>query len=328
VIIGIAGVLVALLILGIDIALAAFGGLLFAVLLRALTDFLKRHTPLPDVAALSIVVLAIVAIMAVGAWVAAPRIAEHIDQLGNQLPVLVADVEQYLEQYDWGQWILQRFREAELADGAPGIVGGFLSAFSRWLTYLLVVVFVGLFLAANPGLYVDGVVHLTPLPHRDRMRQLLYALGHTLRWFLIGQGMAMILIGTSTALVLWLLNIPLAGVLGTIVGLLGFIPYLGPIIGLIPVALVASTEGAWRLLFVLIAYTTVQILEGYVATPLIQHRTVYLPPAFTIVTQILLGTVLGVLGFVLATPLAAVMLVLARFYRTDILGDKDAEEHG
>ena len=75
-----------------------------------------------------------------------------------------------------------------------------------------------------------------------------------------------------------------------------------------------------------LAYTGVQLLEGYVDTPLIQHRMVFLPPGVTILTQILLGTLLGILGFVLATPLAAVLLVLTRFYREDILGEPPEEE--
>jgi predicted PurR-regulated permease PerM len=80
-------------------------------------------------------------------------------------------------------------------------------------------------------------------------------------------------------------------------------------------------------MWVLLAYTGVQMLEGYVATPLIHERTVYLPPVFTIITQILLGMVLGIKGFVLATPLAAVLLVLSRFYRRDVLGDTDVDVH-
>jgi predicted PurR-regulated permease PerM len=161
---------------------------------------------------------------------------------------------------------------------------------------------VGLFAAANPRLYVDGTVALVPLAKRERAREVMHRLGNALRWWLIGQAIAMLLIGVSTWLVLWAFGVPLAPVLGVIVGLLGFIPYLGPIIGVVPVALVAATLGTTTLLYVLAAYTAVQLVEGYVITPLIQHRMVYLPPVFTIITQILLGTLLGILGFVLALP--------------------------
>lgn len=60
---------------------------------------------------------------------------------------------------------------------------------------------------------------------------------------------------------------------------------------------------------------------------MIFQRMVYLPPIFTIVTQILLGAVLGFKGVILATPLAAVVLVFSRFYRRDVLGDAKVVVH-
>jgi predicted PurR-regulated permease PerM len=69
-------------------------------------------------------------------------------------------------------------------------------------------------------------------------------------------------------------------------------------------------------------YVLIQNLEGYVITPLIQRRTVSLPPAMTISSQVLLGALVGVLGIALATPLAAATLVAVRMlYVEDVLGD-------
>lgn len=315
------GLLLALFVLGVDILLAAFGGILIAVLLNAFSDLLERRTPLSYPWALTAVVLIVLAVFGLFGWLVAPQIAEQVDQLGERLPGTVSEIEGQLQQYQWGEWVLEQVR-----NGAQGGGEGGFSALLDWSSYILVAVFIGLFAAANPRLYREGAVHLFPLRFRARIREVLDELGHTLRWWLIGQGAAMLLIGVSTTIVLWAFGIPLAVVLGLIVGLLGFVPYLGPIIGAVPVALIAATEGGMTLLYVMLAYLGVQTLEGYVATPLIQHRTVFLPPAFTLTTQLLLGTVLGLLGFILATPLAAVVLVLTRYYRADILGDREAEE--
>ncbi|CAN5665416.1 AI-2E family transporter [soil metagenome] len=325
----ITGLLLALFVLGIDILLAAFGGVLIAVLLRAFTNLLTRYTPLPDGWALTAVILLILALMGVGGWLLMPQIVEQVGEFTEQAPGIIAEIEQFLRQYGWGQTVLEQVQNGEMQDGvvddAAGGVGGFFSVLSAWSAYLLTAVFVGLFAAANPTLYQDGIVHLFPLRHRSRVRELVGEMGYTLRWWLIGQGFAMLLIGVSTTLVLWILDIPLAVPIGIIVGLLGFIPYLGPIIGLVPVMAVGATQGTTTLLYLFLAYTAVQLLEGYVATPLIQHRTVFLPPVFTVIAQILLGTLLGILGFIFATPLAAAVLVLTRFYRTDILGDREVE---
>lgn len=323
VIIVLTGLLLALFVLGIEVLLAAFGGVLIAVLLKAFSGLVERHTPLSYGWSLTAVVLTILIVLGIGGWLLAPRIAEQTNQLGEQLPTVVEDIEAFLQQQQWGQWVLEQAQNGSML--SAGAAGEGVSAFSQWSSYVIVAVFVGLFGAADPHLYQAGTVHLFPLRHRDRIHDLIDELGYTLRWWLIGQALAMLVIGVSTTIVLWIFDIPLAIILGIIVGLLGFVPYLGPIIGAIPVALIAVTEGAMQLLYVMLAYVGVQLLEGYVATPMIQHRTVYLPPIFTIISQLLLGTVIGILGFVFATPLAAVVLVLTRFYRSDILGDEHVD---
>jgi predicted PurR-regulated permease PerM len=326
-IVAFAALLATLAILGIGVLLATFAGILFAILLNTFAAAIAQRTPLPYGWALTLVVLLLAALLAGTAWLLGAQIAAQADEFGRMVPAVIADVRAYLEQHAWGQWLLEQANNATgRDDGAePDATGGMaataLGKLSDLFTYLLVAVFAGLFAAANPRLYTEGIVSLTPIQHRDWMRELLGELGHTLRWWLLGQGAAMVLIGVSTGLMLWLFGVRLAAVVGLIVGLLGFIPYLGPIVGVLPVAMVASADGATMLLWVLLAYTAIQMLEGYVATPLILERIVYLPPLFTILMQILLGVVLGVKGIIMATPIAAVILVLSRFYRRDFLGD-------
>lgn len=328
-IVSLAGLALALVVLGIDILLATFAGVLVAVLLQAFAAVVARHTPLPYRWALAAVVLGLLLLLGLGGWLLAPQVAEQVDQLREQLPAVLSQFEQRLARYGWGRWLLEQLRNGPvLEDAVAGAGGSGLSALSAWSSYLLLAVSVGLFAAANPKLYVEGTLHLVPPARRARMRRLMDELGHTLRWWLIGQALSMIVVGLSTTLVLWAFGIPLAIVLGLIAGLLGFIPYLGPLLGAIPVALIAVTAGPMQLVYVMLAYTGVQLIESYVATPLIQHRMVYLPPAFTITLQILLGAVLGILGVMFATPLAAVLLVFTRFYRTDLLGDAAAAREG
>lgn len=315
--------LLALLVLGIDVLLAAFAGVLLAVLLNAGARFVERRTRLRYGYALTAVILLILVVLGTAAWLLVPQISEQVDELGDRLPAVMSDVEAFLQQYGWGRWLLD---QAQGGDERAMDISALLGTLSTWSTYLLVVIFVGLFAAANPRLYRDGLVHLFPPRHQERAAEVLDATGTTLRWWLLGQAITMIIIGVSTTIVLLLFDIPLAIPLGIIVGLLGFIPYLGPIIGGIPIAMIAATQGAETLLWVMLGYVIVQTLEGYVAVPLVHQRTVYLPPVFTIVFQILLGFAVGLLGFVLATPLGAVLLVLHRWYRRDVVRDPAAEE--
>lgn len=318
---GLAGVL---LFLGIGVLLAAFGGILLAVLLSAAAGGIAGRTPLGYGVSLTALLLLVVLVLGGGGWMLAPQVAEQADELARVVPALVDEVEAFLEQYGWGQWLLEQARQNGMPDWVGAAGGGVVGTLSDMMTYGLVVLFVGLFAAANPGLYTRGIVSLTPRRHRALAEEILAHLGHTLRWWLVGQAITMIIIGVSTMIVLWAFGVPLAILVGMIVGLLGFVPYLGPIFGALPVGMVAATLGAETLLWVLLAYTAVQMLEGYVAVPIVHERTVYLPPVVTIVFQVLLGFVVGVTGIIFATPLAAVLLVLSRFYRRDFLGDPDA----
>ncbi len=139
------------------------------------------------------------------------------------------------------------------------------------------------------------------------------------RW-LIGKAISMLIIGTVTSVSLYLLNIPLALVLGLIAGLLNFIPYLGPIIAGVPAVLIAFSQSPADGGYTLVVFTMIHVLEGYLLIPLIERRTIALPPALTIVMQVLLGSMAGLTGAALATPLTAVIVVLvAMLYVQDVL---------
>lgn len=75
-------------------------------------------------------------------------------------------------------------------------------------------------------------------------------------------------------------------------------------------------------MFVVLLYWTIQSIEGYVLSPLVYQRSVKIPPMLTIAAQVVLGTLLGVVGVIFATPLTACAMVLVqRLYIEDALGD-------
>ncbi|MDQ3179715.1 MAG: AI-2E family transporter, partial [Acidobacteriota bacterium] len=143
---------------------------------------------------------------------------------------------------------------------------------------------------------------------------------------LIGKVASMIFIGLLTWIGLYILGVPLSLTLGLIAGLLSFIPNFGPIFSAVPAILLGFIDSPIKALYVLILFIVVQIIESNVVTPMIERRTVELPPALTIVVQLALGILIGGLGLVLATPLLVVVMVLVQMvYIQDILGDRDVE---
>ena len=125
-----------------------------------------------------------------------------------------------------------------------------------------------------------------------------------------------------TAVGLWLLGVPLALTLGLLSGLLNFIPNVGPLLAAAPALLIALTQGPTQALYVALLYLAYQSVDGYLLTPIVTQRTVAVPPAVTLLAQVLLGASAGLYGLLLASPLVAAGLVIVRLlYVEDILGD-------
>jgi len=132
----------------------------------------------------------------------------------------------------------------------------------------------------------------------------------------------MLINGSLTTAGLWLLGVPLAVSLGMLAGLLNFVPNFGPWIAAIPAVLIGFLQGPQQALNVALLYLVLQTIDGYVLTPLIDRRSVELPPVLTITAQVLLGLAFGFIGLLLASPLAAVVMILVKMvYVEDVLGD-------
>ena len=103
-------------------------------------------------------------------------------------------------------------------------------------------------------------------------------------------------------------------------------PYIGALAGAVPAVLIALGEGPMQALSVAGLFLVVQTLEGNVIAPVVQRRTVELPPVLTIFSQTVLGALFGPLGLILATPMTAAAMVLVRkIYIEDMLGDREEE---
>ena len=176
----------------------------------------------------------------------------------------------------------------------------------------VVILVVGFYGALYARGYAVGLLDLVPRRNRLRVAQVSQAIIYTLRWWLIGQLIPMFVLGISTAVALWLLGVPMALMLGFLTGAMVFIPYVGAWIAFVPTALVSLTRGPDTLIYVTILYLAIHIVEGYALVPLVQKRAVLLPPVITILSQLFMWKVAGLLGVAMATPIAAALLVVVK----------------
>lgn len=318
------------------VLLLVFGGVLLGVFLGGLAKALHERTPLPRGAALGAAVLFILAVLVGFGFIAGPRLSDELGQLSEQVPEALDRLQQRVTQAPWAQEILDRAPGAgSLGTAGSSIAQQFLSFFSTAfgaLTNALIVFIIGLYLAISPQVYVRGVLRLVPPQRRDRGREVLHGLGRALRWWLVGRFASMAIVGVLTGIGLFIAGVPLAFTLGFIAAVFSFVPYIGPIASAVPALLVGFAEGPQKALYVVIVYVAVQLLESYLITPLIQERAVSIPPALLITAQVIIGVLAGVLGVLLATPLAVVLIALVQMLYVNqvlgddmaVLGDKDA----
>lgn len=314
------------------VLLLGFAGILLSIFLRSLADFISRLTKLSGGWSLAIVVVSLLVLIGASVWFVAPNVAEQIDNLTESLPRAVQRLQEKTEKYRWGKRVLEQMPPADelmpdRSDAFAKATGVFSTTLSA-LTNFVIIIFVGLYLAAEPKTYLKGINHLVPLDKRRRATEVLEATGSGLRWWLIGKVGSMLVIGVLTTLGLWLLDVPLALTLGLLAALLTFIPNIGPLLSLVPAALLALLDSPTKAIYVILLYLAIQTVESYLLTPLVQKRTISVPPALTIMAQVLMGVLTGGIGLVLATPLTAAAFVITKMlYVEDTLGDESISEN-
>ncbi|MEN6496983.1 MAG: AI-2E family transporter [Thermoguttaceae bacterium] len=309
-----------------NVLMLIFAGLLLAILLRSLADWLSLYTRLPGTWSLIVALLLLVLGIGGIGWLLAPRVASQVEELAVTIPQSLQQIQSNLEQQDWGRWLIRALNVENVRQTAPQILvraTGWLYTGVGAIFSLVIILFIGIYLAIDPLLYTAGILRLVPAAYRPRAQEVLGSLVYTLRWWLFGQLAAMSVVGTMTAIGLWLLGVPLALTLGLLLFLLDFVPFFGPVIAAIPGVLLALAESPAKGIYVILLYIGVQQVESMLVVPLIQKRTVLLPPVLTMVSQVLVGIFAGPLGFILATPLMAATLVLVKMlYVEDLLGEE------
>ncbi len=316
-----------------DILLLVFMAVLIACILRGASDYLHRRTGLGEGWALLAVVTGLLGAFAALIWWRGPAMADQASQVFHQLVTQTQRLWQQLADTDWGASLAGRFRQQFEPGGSGGVSGtalagrvtGVVSSTFGLAGSVLLVIATALFLAISPQTYVAGTLRLLPPRFRSRGRDVLHGLGATLQLWFLGQLVDMIVVTILSGAGLYLLGVPLAGTLAVIAGLLNFVPYVGALAGAVPAVLVALAQSPTLALWVVLLFTAVQTLEGNLIAPLIQERTVSLPPALTILSQAILGTIFGLLGLVLATPVMAASLTAMRMIYVESYLERDED---
>ena len=302
------------------VVLLLFGGFIFASILDGCAGWIRRVTGAGQKLAVGVSVVALAFVAAAAGWLIGDSIAAQVKALSDSVPQAVDALKQWLQGVPFGPHVIELWDEAS-ADSVPwdrvaSAAGLTLGALGDLVLMLLI----GVFVAAQPTLYKHGVVRLTARSVRPSLADALDACATALKNWLKGQAISMLFVGIATGAGLALLGVPLAITIGVLAGLLDFVPFFGPIVAGVLAVLFAFTEGPQTALYVAVLMLAIQQVEGNLLMPLVQRWAVHLPPMLGLIAVVIFATWFGIPGIIFATPLMVVVMVLVKkLYVEDFL---------
>ena len=293
--------------------LLIFASCLAAIIFHTFADVLKTRLRLPFPLALLLAVLLPLTVITAVFGLFGSALTEQFALLVQALPAAIDWLETWLQSTAPGREALTQVQNfVPPVERIFGVVQSAVSNIGTALSGLALVVVAGVYLAAQPQLYLGGILGLFPPRLRGEATRTGKALHEALLAWLKAQVVGMAFVAVGTGLGLWAVGLPAAGALGLAAGLCEFVPYLGVILVSLPAVLIAFSQGVetgWMTVAVLVV---VQQLQGNLVSPMVQRAIADLPPALTIFSLIAGGTLMGPLGVVFAVPLTVVGMVLVR----------------
>jgi predicted PurR-regulated permease PerM len=193
---------------------------------------------------------------------------------------------------------------------AVGTVLGAIWGFVGGVFGLLTILILAFYFLVDSSSLVRTFVRLFPRAERERVEDACMRISTKVSAWLGGQLLLAGIIGTTAALGLWLLGVPYFYVLALIAGIGEMIPVVGPLLAAVPAIAVALSVSPSTALFVAIFFLAQQQVENHVLVPKVMERQVGVSAVVVIVALLIGGSLLGIIGAILAVPTAAILQVL------------------
>ncbi|RAJ22376.1 AI-2E family transporter [Pedobacter cryoconitis] len=308
--------IVALLVVVILIARVAFNvllmilaGALIAVYFHGLGDLIERKTKLNRRLSMIISVGGSFVFLGTLLWFMGSKMQDQISVLSDSLPNTITAAKVKMDETHTGRKILT-YLSGDNSEKLFSTAQQFFSTSFGVMGNLYVIILLAIFFTANPSVYKDGIIMLVPPKNKLLARVAIDRISTALKGWLKGTMLSMVLITFMIAIGLTVMGIPGAMVLAMFTGMLKLIPNFGSMAAMIPGVLLALTVSTNTAIIVALIYVISQTIVSNIVTPLIQKRMINLPPALTIISQVIMGTLSGALGIILAVPLLAIIIIL------------------
>lgn len=299
------------------VVIAIFLALSLDPLVRALQNRGLRRS-----VSVALVFLAVVALFAGFGISVVPNLVGQATELSSQLPQWITDLQSSptVQRVDQQFGVINSIStqlQTRLSSGDTvlqlfgGVLGAGQAVISGAFSVFIVLVLT-LYFTASLNTLREAVYELVPASRRPRVRLLGDEVVRRIGGYTAGQIAVASINAICTYILLLILGLPFAVVLSLSVGVLGLIPLVGATIGAAVVCLVALFTSWQYAVIVLIYYLVYQQLENYVIAPRIMSRTVKVPGFLAVIAALTGATLLGVLGALIAIPVAAGILLIVQ----------------
>ena len=293
--------------------------LFFAMGLNPAVLFIQRRG-LSRAKAVAATVSLVIGFVGIFIWIAAPLIIDQVNALINNAPQLISDlksnstIDELNKNYGIVDTVQNRV-EASIKDGkfVIGAFGGvlgvgkaFISGIFSILTILVLTLY---FLAALPTLTKDAY-RLVPASRRERVAKIGDAIIFRVGAFVGGQITISFFASIFIFLLSFVLDLPYKSALALVVFVCGLIPLIGHFIGMTIVTLIALTVSPLIAAIALASYIIYVQFENYILTPRVMKRALSIPALVTIIAALIGASLLGLIGGILAVPIAAAVLLI------------------
>ncbi len=310
-----------------ELFILLFIAILISLYLGAVADWRLERAHMSRGYSLAIAVVSTIAAVVALFWVLVPPVIDQTQALIRVLPEYIANWERGLErlasrfpalQGAVGEGTLLR-AVYERITGAFGDVVPKVYGVLHGAINVFAVAIMSLYLALHPGLYREWMIAMFPPIHRDLVRDVLGDLANTLRSWIVGQLLAMTILGVFTAAGLYFLEVPYWLTFGVFTGVVAVVPFFGSLVStVLPALFVIAGNGIWGLsgfthaLLVALLGVVIHVIEANVVLPRIMQKQIDLPPVLTIMAVLIMGKLLGPVGLIVAVPTLAVIMVVVR----------------
>jgi predicted PurR-regulated permease PerM len=253
-----------------------------------------------------------------------PRFVGQVSEIVGRLPQLQARVAEELSRSRWGTPLADSLRQTKATEWITKIEAFGLAYSSRAvavIAYAVTSLFLALYLIIDRDRMRGAMFALIPRAHHVQASRILINLEKIVGGYMRGQVITSVLMGVFTFAVLAIARVPNALALATLAGVADVLPYVGAFLPCGPAFLASLQRGTPVAIGVLVALVIYQEFESRFIVPRVYGKVLRLPAATVMVSLLVGGELLGILGALLALPIAAGLRMIIEELRVDLPGE-------